>query len=258
MPQGSILGLMAPNVKLASARRREGLSQDALAFRIQQVGYRLGHPNECNRANVARWESGGQPQPHYVKILEATLGQPAAELGLAYVAHGMDRDQILAQSGLDTDALLPELSAGYKYGPLSGVWLSRYEIYSSSRDDNFAYRHYVLVLQRGAYLSVRSLPGQHSRLALDLSVNGKMIRGTWAEHTSEGGYYRGSLYDGSIMLELNGANTRMKGRWLGFGRDPGEINDGPWQLTLVDGRVDPAAREKWDTPPEEGSTGHDS
>jgi transcriptional regulator with XRE-family HTH domain len=246
---------MARNLKLATARRREGLSQAALARRIQQIGYRLGRPNECNRANVARWENGGQPQPHYVTILEATLGQPAADLGLAYVAHGMDRDQMLAESGLDTEAPLPEPSAAYTYGPLSGIWLSRYEVYSSSRDDNFAYQHYVQVLQRGAYLNVRSLPGQHSRLALDLSVNGRMIRGTWAEHTSEGGYYRGSLYDGSIMLELNAANTRMKGRWLGFGRDPGEINDGPWQFTLVDGRVDLDAREKWDIPPEEASTG---
>jgi transcriptional regulator with XRE-family HTH domain len=238
-------------VKLVAARRREGLSQDALASRIQQVGHRLGFPNGCNRANVARWESGHQPQAHYVRLLEATLGQPAAELGLAYMAHGMDRDQMLAQSGLDTDAPLPEPSAGYKYGPLSGIWLSRYEIYSSSRDAHLSYQHYVLVLQRGAYLNVRSLPAQHSRLALDLSANGRMIRGTWAEHTNEGGYYRGALYDGAIILELNATSTRMKGRWLGFGRDPGEINDGPWQFTLVASEVDRAAREKWDVQPEE-------
>jgi transcriptional regulator with XRE-family HTH domain len=244
---------MARNLLLASARRREGLSQAALALRIQQVGYRLGHPNGCNRANVARWENGGQPQPHYVQILEATLGQPAAELGLAYVAHGMDRDQMLAESGLDTEAPLPVQSAGYKYGPLTGIWLSRYEIYSSSRDARLAFQHYVQMLQRGAYLNVRSLPNQHSRLALDLSVNGKIVKGTWAEHTSEGGYYGGAPYDGSIMLELNAASTRMKGRWLGFGRDPGEINDGPWQFTRVADGVDREAREKWDRSPEEAS-----
>lgn len=242
---------MARNVKLTMARHKEGLSQDALAGRIRQVGYRLGHPNECNRANVARWESGSQPQPHYVKLLEATLGQPAAELGLAYAAHGMDRDQMLAESGLDTQAPVPEPSVTYTYGPLSGIWLSRYEIHSSSRNGTFAYQHYVQVLQRGAYLNVRSLQNQHSRLALDLSVNGKMIRGTWAEHTSADGYYAGSVYDGAIMLELNAANTRMKGRWLGFGRDPGEINDGPWQFTLVDQGVDHVARDKWDVQPDE-------
>jgi hypothetical protein len=163
----------------------------------------------------------------------------------------MDRDQMLAESGLDTEAPRTQPSAGYAYGPLSGIWLSRYEIYSSSRDGNFAYQHYVQVLQRGAYLNVRSLPNQHSRLALDLSVNGKMVRGTWAEHTSKDGYYAGSVYDGAIMLELNAANTRIKGRWLGFGRDPGEINDGPWQFTLVEASVDQAAREKWDSQPEE-------
>lgn len=242
---------MGRNLKLVAARRREGLSQDALAARVQQVGHRLGFPNGCNRANVARWESGRQPQAHYVRILEAVLGQPAGELGLAYVAHGMDRNQMLAESGLDTDAPMPEPSAGYQYGTLSGIWLSRYEIYSSSRDALLTYQHYVLVLQRGAYLNVRSLPGQHSRLALDLSVNGRMVRGTWAEHTSEGGYYRGALYDGSIILELNATATRMKGRWLGFGRDPGEINDGPWQFTLVASEIDRASRDRWDVPPGE-------
>jgi transcriptional regulator with XRE-family HTH domain len=245
------------NVKLVAARRREGLSQDALAARIQQVGHRLGFPNGCNRANVARWESGHQPQAHYVRLLEATLGQPAAELGLAYLAHGMDRDQMLAQSGLDTDAPMPEPSAGYQYGTLSGIWLSRYDYYSSSRGKWFPGQHYVLMLQRGAYINVRSLPGQHSRLALDLSVNGRMVRGTWAEHTNDGGYYRGALYDGSIILELNATATRMKGRWLGFGRDPGEINDGPWQFTLVESDVGPASRAKWDVPPPEDSGGGD-
>jgi hypothetical protein len=244
---------MGRNLKLAAARRRAGFSQEALARRIQQVGHRLGHPNECHRANVARWESGGQPQPHYITILEATFGQPAGELGLAYIAHGMDRDQMLAESGLDAVAPLPESSAGFHYGPLSGIWLSRYEIYSSSRDQHLVYQHYVQVLQRGAYLNVRSLPHQNSRLALDLSVNGTMVKGTWTEHTSDGGYYRGALYDGSIMLELNPASTRMKGRWLGFGRDPGEINDGPWQFTRVDDGVDRDTREKWDVPPGDAS-----
>jgi len=75
---------------------------------------------------------------------------------------------------------------------------------------------------------------------------------------AEGGYYRGALYDGSIILELNATATRMKGRWLGFGRDPGEINDGPWQFTLVESDIGPAARAKWDVPPTEDSGGDDS
>jgi hypothetical protein len=242
---------MARNTALITARRREGLSQDALARRIREAGHRLGHPNECNRANVHRWEAGGHPQPHYVMLLEATLGTPAAELGLAYEEYGMDRDEMLAGAGLDAEPSVPEPSARYRYGPLTGIWLSRYEYPSSSRGGTFAGQHYVQVLQRGAHLNIRSLPGQHSRLSLDLAVNGQVAQGTWTEHTAEGGYYRGSIYTGTIQLEVNQAGDRLKGRWLGFGRDPGEINDGPWQFTRVDDRADREARERWDHEPPE-------
>lgn len=241
---------MALNVALVTARKRAGLSQDGLAQQVQRVGQRLGYPNECNRANVHRWEHGTQPQPFYVVILESVLSQPAASLGFAYEQFSMDRDQMLADAGLDTTIPLPEPSARYGYGPLTGIWLSRYEYESSSRGGTFASQHYVMILQRGAHLNIRSLPRQHSRLSLDLSVNGKMTKGTWAEHTAEGGYYKGAVYDGTIQLEINQTNDRMKGKWLGFGRDPGEINDGPWQFTLVDSKVDNEAREKWDYEPE--------
>lgn len=242
---------MARNVALITARRRAGLSQEGLARRIQETGHRLGRPNECNRANVTRWENGGQPQPHYVLLLEATLGTPAADLGLAYETYGMDRDQLLAEAGLDTAPAFPEPSARYGgYGPLTGIWRSEYEYPSSSRGGTYTGRHYVMVLQRGAHLNVRSLPGQHSRLSLDLAVNGKMATGTWTEHTAEGGYYRGAIYHGTIQLEVNDQGTRLKGRWLGFGRDPGEINDGPWQFTIVDSKVDAEARQRWDRDPD--------
>jgi hypothetical protein len=47
-------------------------------------------------ATVHRWLDGAQP--HYVLLLEATLGQPAADLGIAYE---MDRQQMIAEAGLD-------------------------------------------------------------------------------------------------------------------------------------------------------------
>lgn len=240
---------MARNVALITARRRAGLSQGNLALRIRQAGHRLGHPNDCNRANVARWEGGGRPQPHYVLLLEDVLGTPAAELGFAYETYGMSRDQMLAEAGLDAEPAFPEPSARYSYGPLTGIWRSEYEYTSSSRDGSFKGRHIVLILQRGAHLSVRSLPRQHSRLSLDLAVNGKMATGTWTEHTNEGGYYRGAVYHGAIQLEVNDQGTRLKGQWLGFGRDPGEINNGPWRFDLVDAAFDAAVRERHDHDP---------
>ena len=62
---------------------------------------------------------------------------------------------------------------------------------------------------------------------------------------------KGAVYDGTIQMEINQAGDRMKGKWLGFGRDPGEINDGPWQFTRVDTYYSRESRKKWDhTPPE--------
>jgi transcriptional regulator with XRE-family HTH domain len=241
---------MAKNTALIAARKREGLSEDALARRIQQVGHKLGHPNNCNRANIHRWENGGKPSPFYVLLLEAALGQTAESLGFAYENYGMSRDQMLADAGLDTETPLPEPSARYGYGPLSGVWLSRYTYHSTSRSADFSSHHYVMILQRGAHLNVRSLPRQSSRLSLDLSVNGQIATGTWSEHTSEQGYYRGAIYSGAIQLHLDPTSRRLEGQWVGFGRD-GKINNGPWSFTLVEDKTDRETLEKWDRIPDQ-------
>lgn len=240
---------MIRNTALVAARTRAGLSQDGLARRIQEVGHRLGHPNGCNRANVHRWESGGQPQARYVLILEAVLNAPASELGIFTDIYEMDRDRMLAESGLDASLAIPEPSARYGYGPLTGIWLSRYQYPSSSRGTVLSSSHYCMVLQRGAHLNVRSLPKQASRLALDLSLNGQIARGTWTEHTDPNGYYSGAVYDGAILLRLDPTGRRLAGKWLGYGRD-GETNDGPWSFTLVSDQVTADSIAEWDRAPE--------
>jgi hypothetical protein len=240
---------MADNVKLKNAIEAAHLSQDTLARMIRDAGPKYGYPNGCNRATVHRWLKGAQPQPHYVLLLEAKLGTPAAELGIAYETYDMDRDQMLIEAGLDTLMPAPDEDIGVVYGPLTGIWLSEYSYPSSSRSKTYTSRHYALILQRGQGLIVRSLPEQESTLSLDLTVNGKMTKGNWTEITSGGGYYKGAVYDGTIQMEINQAGDRMKGKWLGFGRDPGEINDGPWMFTRVDDKYDQATRQKWDVAP---------
>src|SRR6185437_11264561 len=119
---------MPANVKLRDARIAAGLSQEQLALRIQQAGHKYGHPNGCNRSRVHSWETeGSTPQVHYVLLLEAVLGIPAADLGIAYETFGMDRQQMLEESGLDL--MMPEPAEGNSvvYGSLSGVWLSTYQ-----------------------------------------------------------------------------------------------------------------------------------
>jgi hypothetical protein len=237
---------MTRNVQLINAMRQAGLSEERLARRVQQAGHRLGYPNGCNRATVHRWTNGTQPQPHYVIILEDVLGQPAASLGIAYAEYGMDADRLLGEARLDISFPEPEPSA--HYGSLTGIWLSRYEYPSTSRGGTFSGQHYVQLLQRGAHLNVRSLPKQHSLLSMDFTLDGQIATGTWTERTSKDGYYKGAIYHGGIQVHLDPTGRRLEGQWVGFGRD-GQINNGPWSLTLVEDKVDRATREKWDRAP---------
>jgi transcriptional regulator with XRE-family HTH domain len=238
------------NTALREARRRAHLSQSDLARKIREAGYLSGDTNGCTREMVQRWESGKvrRPQARYLLALENVLGQPAENLGFdADLHYGMDRGRALADAGLDTALTLPDPAE--RYGPLSGIWLSAYEYRSSGRNAAFTSSHYVLILQRGGRLMVRSLPASESQLSMDLTVNGQVVTGTWTEQTRGDGYYRGSVYHGALqMLEQEGGRL-LAGRWVGFGKE-GEVNDGPWSLTLVDEHVGQEAVGRWNRVPE--------
>jgi hypothetical protein len=116
----------------------------------------------------------------------------------------------------------------------SGVWLSRYEYFSSGRDSAFVGQHYVVLLQHGNRLSARSLPGSSdSPLTLDLEIDGHVATGTWTEQTAAEGYYRGARYHGAIQLLVEPTGRRMTGKWVGFGKEF-DVNTGPWELVFQD------------------------
>jgi transcriptional regulator with XRE-family HTH domain len=243
--------MAAPNLAFRDARTRAHLSQEDLARRIREAGFQSGDPNGCTRAMVQRWESGRtrRPQGRYLLALESVLGQPATTLGFEFAdtGYGMDRGQALADAGLDAVLPLPEPSASY--GPLTGIWHSSYEYFSSGREQTLTGRHHVMLLQRGARLMVRSLPGSAgSALSMDMTSNGQVITGTWTEQTAASGYYRGAVYHGAIQMLLEPTGRRMSGKWVGFGREL-EVNSGPWALTMLDDHADATAIERWNTPP---------
>lgn len=230
---------------------RARLSQGDLARMIRESGFRTGLPTPCTERTVQRWEAGKVqcPQGRYLLALEGVLGQPAETLGFdADTRYGIDRERMLADAGLDSAIPLPEPTESY--GGLTGIWLSEYEYPSSGRDASFTSQHYVMVLQRGARLMIRSLPAAKSRLSMDLSINGQVITGTWTEQTQLDGYYMGAVYHGAIQVLLEPTGHRMSGKWVGFGREL-EVNVGPWSLTLVDEQVSVEAVERWNRTPEE-------
>src|ERR1700677_3734963 len=131
------------NTALREARVRAHLSQTDLARRIRELGFRSGDPNGCTRVMVQRWESGKvqRPQPRYLLALENVLGMPSQNLGFADAQLGVDRDRALTEAGMNAPFTLP--APGEYSGSLTGIWLSSYDYYSSSRDATFSSKHHV-------------------------------------------------------------------------------------------------------------------
>jgi hypothetical protein len=181
----------------------------------------------------------------------AGMSEPAASPGSgADIRYGMDRALALAETGLDSAFPMPGRTAE-RYGQRSGIYLSVDEYPSSGRDGTLTSRHHVIVVQRGATLAIGPVPAPGSQLAMDLSANGRVLTGTWAEQTQADGRYRGTVYAGAIQMieDDNPVPRRFAGKWAGFGKD-GEMNTGPWSLTLVGQHPGEQAVERWNRQPE--------
>ena len=243
-----------PNETLRAVRRGLLMSQGEFALAIRAAGQRAGEPNDCSKRLVQRWESGylvSAPRGAYARALEAVTGQPIENLG--FKGDGATRRQALGMAGVAAAAAwaVPESKAKGARGPLTSIWRSTYSYVSSSRGDKtFTSEHYVMVIQHGNRVQVRSLPGTATgRVMMDLTVDGQVITGTWTEETDPDGYYASSVYSGAIHMLLDHTGHRMKGKWLGFNRDGG-VSDGPWVLNLVSADTSKAAVEKYNRPVE--------
>ncbi|MDH6110266.1 hypothetical protein P3T34_002481 [Kitasatospora sp. MAP12-44] len=161
--------------------------------------------------------------------------------------HG-GHDLAAGGGGIESPDAEPATATGQNY---SGIWLSRYEFFSSSRGDTFVGKHHVLLLQRGNRLTGRSLSSSHSgsSLMLDLQADRNVVTGTWIEQTASEGYYRGARYHGALQLLAEPTGRRLAGKWLGFGKDF-DVNTGPWELVFRDGSTSRSAVERYSAPPE--------
>lgn len=238
-----MITLSQPNTRLLAMRRSLKMSRAELARAVRAAGDRIGEPNACSVTTVQRWEQGAEPRGTYLRALEVATGEPTENLGFATERYGVDT------RALDNDRELEsEPHPQSEIVVLNGIWLSRYEYESSSRNAIFTAAHYVLLLQQDARLLVRSLPGTApGRLMMDLTVNVLALTGTWTEETNPAGYYRGAVYHGAVQMLLEPSRTRMSGKWVGFGRDL-DVNTGPWSLQLVDHDTSPETQETYNRP----------
>ncbi|TYB38934.1 XRE family transcriptional regulator [Micromonospora sp. AP08] len=254
--------MTAPNVALRAVRAGMRMSQDDFARALQAAGHRVGAPNDANKRLVQRWESGAiaAPRPIYVRALEVVTGLPIELLGFASVPGSQvsedgngGHDLTSPASSLATP--VPAARSAAAHGSFAGVWLSRYQYHSSGRGQAYTGQHFVVVLQHGDRLTVRSLPGSAaSSLSLDLSVDGSVVTGTWVEQTDPAGYYRGARYHGAIQLLAEPTGRRMAGKWVGFGKDM-DINTGPWELIFQDASTSKATLDRYNTPAADSPSG---
>ncbi|MFC1429101.1 helix-turn-helix domain-containing protein [Streptacidiphilus sp. N1-3] len=247
-----------PNDTFRAVRVGMRLSQDDMARELRRVGESSGEPNDANKRLVQRWESGTStyPRPVYARALEALTGLPVESLGfrLPVPLLGVADD---GRGGHDLDvetgaAPIPVATSPAPVHNHGGVWISRYEYFSSSRGDTFTAAHYVLLIQHGNRLTGRSLPGTStnpdSPITLDLTVDRNVVTGTWTEQTAADGYYNGARYHGAIQLLIEPTNRRMAGKWVGFGKEF-DVNTGPWTLSFVDASTTKATLERYTEPP---------
>jgi hypothetical protein len=237
------------------------MSQEDFARAIRDAGERVNQPNDANKRLVQRWESGSTaaPRSNYIRALEAVTGLPVESLGfnsaapLARVAGADGHDAEHSAEGVapPSPGVTPKVSPRANY---SGVWLSRYEYFSSGRETSFVAQHYVVLLQHGNRITARSLPNgstnPHSPLTLDLTLDGSVVTGTWVEQTADDGYYRGARYHGAIQMLVEPTGTRMAGKWVGFGKEM-DVNTGPWELSLQDASTNQATIAKYNRRPPE-------
>jgi DNA-binding transcriptional regulator YiaG len=239
------------NTALRAVRESLRLSQDEFARMVRDAGERLGEPNDCTKRLVQRWESGlvSTPRGNYARALEYVTGLPVENLGFdgADERYGVSRRQAMGVAA--AAAVIPITKAKAKgQGPLTGIWLSKYEYPSSSRGGTFTGSHYVVLIQRGSKVQVRSI-GSPGKLLMDLTAEGNVLTGTWREETDPEGFYRGATYHGAIQLTIGPTEHRMTGQWAGFGKD-GEVNSGPWTLDLVSSDTGTDAVQRYSRPSE--------
>ncbi|WP_433890192.1 helix-turn-helix domain-containing protein [Streptomyces sp. CA-111067] len=251
--------MATPNSALRATRMSLLMSQDDFARALREAGRRAGHPNDASKRLVQRWEAGISlsPRPAYARALEAVTGLPIEVLGFPAAvpqAHVSDdgkggHDLVESPTGIAASQGMPTAQPAPR-GNYSGVWLSRYEYVSSSRDNQvFTGLHYAVILQHANRLTVRSLPGSSdSPLTMDLTVDGNVITGTWVEQTAEDGHYRGARYHGAIQLLAEPTGRRLTGKWVGFGTEM-DVNTGPWELIFQDASTTKATLDNYNRRP---------
>ncbi len=120
----------------------------------------------------------------------------------------------------------------------SGTWRCRYWYPSNQRPGTEDVSEYFGGLhKRGEEIVYESQPNdEKSYMFIRMTLDGDLLTGTWHEHTSPTGEFKGAQYSGAFQILRNTKNTEMDGKWVGIGQDNGkrQIYTGRLQLEQIE------------------------
>lgn len=196
-----------------------------LISRLQEV-----EVHELARATAAWSERLGHPTSRRALLLKLSAGLSLAAASPAIADDAAAAVQTRPASNAES---------------FEGVWHSRYLYPSTGRNDVLVGEHYLAARKHGKQMVCQSLPhSTGSRLRLELTVEPPIATGTWRETTSVAGYYKGATYHGTLQLVIDPGGRRMRGMWLGFGKDF-TVNSGEWELDWQDGSTSPSTLRRF-------------
>lgn len=215
-----------------------GLSQDELA-RVLREQYGI---LTASKRMIQRWEAGVVPSRDNQVVLMAALGVGDVE---RVIADGTGARHVRVGAPF-TPPPMPA-DAPVSDGRLPGVWLVRYQYWSTAREGVYVSQYHAVLeqFQLTAGLRVASIPADVSpRLELMLTLRGAYVTGTWDEWTDPTGHYAGEHRWGALQLRLSPDRRYMGGLWVGFGSGE-RINSGPWELVWLTGDTSPESQARY-------------
>ena len=122
------------------------------------------------------------------------------------------------------------MSKGQPATDFSGTWHSVYYYTSSAAPGMFVSEYDVKIHHKDGHLIIESQPSkEESYILLRLSLEGRIATGTWEEHTSPSGSYKGVIYHGALQLVLAEDGQALHGMYIGFDRRM-EVRSGHWEI----------------------------
>jgi hypothetical protein len=99
----------------------------------------------------------------------------------------------------------------------SGKWQSSYTFTTDSPDAAFTDAYDVDIRLAGNQLVIQSLPKEDgSYILIRVTLDDRILTGTWYEQTAPDGHYKGVIYYGPIQMVMDEDGNAMRGKWLGL------------------------------------------